>query len=413
MSREGGMSGAAGAQWQVVDVELAGRGSWSYQVMVGSGLLAEVGERTRVATGLGDRRGPQAALVHDAALPAATVQVAEKSLAAAGFAVTTISAVADETLKTLEGLGAVLSGLTAAKLERDEPVVALGGGLVGDLAGFAAAVYRRGVPVVQCPTTLLAMVDAAVGGKTAVNLRGADGTLRKNMAGCFHQPVLVLADVATLHSLEARELRGGLAECIKHALIGGAWEDSELLTFTRTVVGGVAGMAAGTADRAGLIELVTRNAELKARVVRTDEREEHSSGARATLNLGHTFGHALEVTKGLDAGPGLQGLSHGEAVGLGMIAAARCSRMLGLVGEETVALVKGMVAAAGLPTKVSGSFDPGAVAAVMKDDKKARGGRMRLVLLVSDDRIEGTKLRAELVGDVPESVVVQALKEIA
>jgi 3-dehydroquinate synthase len=407
------MNGEVRAPSRVIDVELAGRGSSSYQVVVGSGVLAELGERARAATVVGDRFGSRAALVYDAALPVETVERATDSLAAAGFAVTRAGAVADEETKTLDGLAPVLAALAGAKLERDEPVVALGGGVVGDLAGFAAAVYRRGVPVVQCPTTLLAMVDASIGGKTGVNLRGPDGTLRKNMAGCFHQPALVLADVETLRSLPARELRGGLAECVKHALIGGVWEDPELLAFTRAAVAGVGATAAGASDPSGLVELVTRNAELKARVVRTDEREEHGSGARATLNLGHTFGHALEVTPGLNAAPGLPGLSHGEAVGLGLIASARCARTLGLVGEQTVELVRGMVAATGLPTKVHGDFDPGAVAAVMKDDKKARGGRVRLVLLVSDDRILGTKLRAELVGDVPESAAVEALRGLA
>jgi 3-dehydroquinate synthetase len=405
------MSGSAGAPIQIVDVELAGRGSWSYQVVVGAGALRDLGERTLRATVVGEKRAARAMLVHDAALPAPLVEAARASLSEAGFSVSACGAVADEGLKTLDGLAPVLDAMAAARLERDEPVVALGGGLVGDLAGFAAAVYRRGVPVVQCPTTLLAMVDAAVGGKTAVNLRGAGGGLRKNMLGAFHQPCLVLADVMTLASLPARELRGGLAECIKHALIGGSWEDPDLLSFTRSVLAGVGPMASGTADPSGLVELVTRNAELKARVVRADEREEHSSGARATLNLGHTFGHALEVTHGL--GPGGGDLSHGEAVALGMIAAARCSRMLGLCGEETVDLVRSMVASAGLPTKVHAGLDAEAVAGVMKDDKKARGGRVRLVLLVKDDRVDGTGLRAELVADVPESAAAAALKEIA
>lgn len=409
------MGRASGASSRIIDVELAARGSAAYQVMVGSGTLPELGERTRIATGLGERRNPRAVVVHDASLPDATVDAAVKSLGTAGFAVTRTSAVADERLKSLAALEPILHAIAEARLERDEPVIALGGGLVGDLAGFAAAVYRRGVPLVQCPTTLLAMVDAAVGGKTAVNLRlGDDGGLRKNLAGSFHQPSLVLADVATLKSLPARELRGGLAECIKHALIGGVWNDPDLLSFTRAIVGSVGPMASGAADPSGLIELVARNAELKARVVRTDEREEHSSGARATLNLGHTFGHALEVTPGIGPGGGDAGpLSHGEAVGLGMIASARCSRMLGYVGEPVVELVRTMVAAAGLPTKVAGNFDPAAVAAVMKDDKKARGGRVRLVLLVSDDRVEGSRLRAELVADVPESAAVEALREIA
>jgi 3-dehydroquinate synthetase len=340
----------------------------AYDVVIGAGLLPSLGPRVAALC-----PGPltRAVLVHDAALPGPTVASAAESLRSAGARIEQVGLVADESRKDWASAGELLRALTACRLERDQPVVALGGGLIGDLAGFAAAVYRRGVPVIQCPTTLLAMVDASVGGKTGVNVRIGEDLL-KNMAGAFHQPRLVLADVATLGSLPDRHLRAGLAECIKHALIAGSVPGAPAGMLERTR-GAIAGVLAR--DPGVCVDIIAWSVTLKAAVVASDEREtapDHAGG-RALLNLGHTFGHAVETLPGQD-------LLHGEAVGLGLIAAATTSQALGLAGTALVDLVRGLIRAAGLPDRLAPGADAGAILDRMGHDKKVSAGRPRLVL---------------------------------
>lgn len=311
---------------------------------------------------------------------------------------------ADKSLLTAE------RGLAEAgrlRLERGDIVLTMGGGITCDVGGFIAATYRRGVRVVQCPTTLLAMVDAAVGGKTAVNLAvPADALsstkprLVKNVVGVFHQPARVVCDVSTLGTLAPRELRCGLAECLKHGLIGAIVKDARLFDWT---LANAARVLRGEARVTG--ELVARNVAAKARVVVADPFEEaqvpkgsRGTGGRMALNLGHTFAHALETLPGLSwqvranpeqavgasaaftqVGP----LKHGEAVGLGLLAAARVSGALRLASPALAARVQGALEACGLPTRVAGLPEAASVLDRMMDDKKVAGGRLRLILPVN------------------------------
>jgi 3-dehydroquinate synthase len=272
--------------------------------------------------------------------------------------------------------------MTAARHERGQPLIALGGGIVGDLAGFAAATYRRGIPLVHCPTTLLAMVDASIGGKTGVNIAlgaGAEGSLKKNMAGAFHQPTLVLSDVEVLRSLDARQFRTGLAECIKHALIGAHGGEPALLPWLEDRLPTILAQ-----DPATLVELVTRNVRLKAAIIDGDEREELPDGGRILLNLGHTFGHAIETLPHLtpDGDPAKAPLLHGEAVALGLVAAAETARELDLCDAAAVDRILAIISRCGLPVEINGLPPADRIVALMGFDKKVAEGKLRLILPV-------------------------------
>ncbi|MBA3883514.1 MAG: 3-dehydroquinate synthase, partial [Chthoniobacterales bacterium] len=267
-------------------------GMKTYEAVIGSNLLATIGARVSALV-----RGPQCAVVADsntAALFAASVR---QSLEAAGFQPLAITIRPGEKSKSLEQVGALCEQMSAAGFDRTSFVVALGGGVVGDLAGFAAAIYHRGIPYVQVPTTLLAQVDSSIGGKTAVNTPAG-----KNLLGAVHQPALVVADLDTLRTLPPRELNQGFAEIIKHAIIA----DPSLLDLLRDF------------DGRNFAALVRRNIEIKAAIVARDEHD--SSGERAILNFGHTVGHAIERACGYGR------FLHGEAVSLGMVAACEISR---------------------------------------------------------------------------------------
>jgi len=367
---------------ETVRVELAER---AYDVAVAHGLLNDLHARTTRALGAPPAR---AALIADAGLPRHTVQRAEASLREAGCAVTTIPITPSERGKSLATLETILRVLAATRHERRDPVIALGGGVVGDLAGFAAAVYRRGCPVVQCPTTLLAMVDAAVGGKTGVNLTpkaeqtSGEPELLKNFVGSFHQPALVLADVATLESLPERELRAGLAECLKHTLIAGTIDPDHGPAMSVRLDTLLPGVLAREPD--ACTAMVAANVRLKALVVAGDERElaPSAAGGRALLNLGHTFAHAIEPLAHLsptgddDDAP----LRHGEAVAIGCVAAAATSAALGLADVAFAESVRARFEAAGLPTRLVGLGSDDDLLASMGHDKKVSGGKLRLVL---------------------------------
>ena len=283
-----------------------------------------------------------------------------------------------EQAKSWQTLERVFDALLEARCGRDTLLVALGGGVVGDLAGFAAAVYQRGMPFVQVPTTLLAQVDSAVGGKTAINhARG------KNMIGAFHQPLAVVSDVTALDTLPERELRAGVAEVIKHGLALDAafvqWLESNVERLLRR-------------DREALAHAVRRSCELKARIVAEDERE---CGARALLNFGHTFGHAIEAATGYGT------WLHGEAVAAGMVMAAELSALMGHLKKTDVSRVRELLGRARLP--VAGpQLAAERLLEAMALDKKAAKGKTRFVVLESIGR-------AALRADVDERLVRQAI----
>ena len=363
---------------RTVTVSLADR---AYDVVIGTGLLHGIGERVRALVP-GVRR---ALIVVDSHLPPHHGKVAERALEGEGIDATSVMIHSSEKHKNLQTFADILNTCASRRLERTDVIVALGGGVVGDVAGFAAACYRRGLPIVQCPTTLLAMVDASVGGKTGVNLIVPDPehgpTLVKNMAGAFWQPRLVLADIDTLASLPQRQYRSGLAECIKHALLSGS-VDADLLAFTE------ASLADALAVRPEVVgQLVARNVAVKARVVEGDEREEasDSEGGRAVLNLGHTFAHAVETCPSAypDGRPEDSPLLHGEAVGLGLIAASRMSEAMDFFNGPTAENVERIVAEAGLPTRCAGVPDAESLLRTMRHDKKARAGSMRFIVPVA------------------------------
>lgn len=263
-----------------------------------------------------------------------------------------------EAYKTMDSAMTVFDGLLSRRFSRSAHLVALGGGVIGDLTGFAAACYQRGIPFIQIPTTLLAQVDSSVGGKTAVNHpRG------KNMIGAFHQPKCVIADMATLDTLPARELSAGLAEVIKYGLI----RDPDFFNWLEAHMDGLMGRDADL-----LAQAVERSCLNKAQVVAADERE---SGERATLNLGHTFGHAVET------GLGYGEVLHGEAVAIGMCQAADLSRRLGWLTETDVSRIEHLLARAGLPTVPPDALDADAFLEHMAVDKKNVEGELRVILL--------------------------------
>jgi 3-dehydroquinate synthase len=328
-----------------------GLGDRAYPIYIGSGLIQQADLFTR--------HMPQkrAALVTNETVAQLYLPRLQAVLEGAGVSVLPIVVRDGEAFKTWETLNAIYDALLSARCERRTTLIALGGGVVGDITGFAAATYLRGVPFIQVPTTLLAQVDSSVGGKTAIN-----HPLGKNMIGAFYQPAAVIADLATLSTLPPRELSAGLAEVIKYGFLGDRdfidWLDAHLEAL----------LARDPVALAFAVERCCRN---KADIVARDERE---TGDRALLNLGHTFGHAIEAALGFGR------WLHGEAVGAGMVLAARTSRQLGHLDDADVARVTAMVARAGLPVtpphlEIAQWLD------LMGHDKKVEGGRLRFVLL--------------------------------
>jgi len=326
----------------------------SHDVQVGSGLLDRLGELARAA-GLKPGR---TALVTDSNVARLFGSRAKNSLADAGFEVALIEVPAGEESKSLAALETVYDRLVEAELERSSPLFALGGGVVGDLAGFAAATYLRGLPLVQIPTTILAQVDSALGGKTAVNHRAA-----KNLIGAFYQPRLIVADVATLTTLPEREFREGLAEVIKY----GAIMDAPMVAMLERNLPAIL-----KRDPSRLEEIVDRSLRHKAAVVQSDERE---GGLRKILNYGHTIGHALEATSGYG------NYLHGEAVAIGMMAAGKLSRAYTGLSADDAARLENLITAAGLPTRLPEGLHPGEFAQTLRLDKKRAGEGIEFVLL--------------------------------
>lgn len=332
-----------------LDVQL---GSRSYPIYIGSGLLAEPELLTRH---LGN--GKVVIVTNTTVAPL----YLEKLRQPLGDRVALVKVIPDgEEHKNIAVLSDLYDALLEARCERSCTLVALGGGVIGDITGFAAATYQRGVSFVQVPTTLLAQVDSSVGGKTAVNHpRG------KNMIGAFHQPRAVIADTDTLSTLPAREFSAGLAEVVKYGLIGDAPFHEWIVRHAADIAGRDAGC---------LMEIVRRSCLNKARVVAADEREEEG-GSRALLNFGHTFGHALETATGY------RQLLHGEAVAIGMVLAARFSSALGWLPGAEVAALERLLAGFGLPVEIPAGIEGPRLLSLMRGDKKSSAGRIRLVLL--------------------------------
>jgi 3-dehydroquinate synthase len=357
----------------VIALDLGERG---YDIEVSAGALARVGERIRAAVPSIDQGG-RAALITDEGVEPHHGRAVAQAMQQQGLDTQVHVIPISEKKKTLGTVHTLYECLLESRHERGHPVVSLGGGICGDVTGFVAATYLRGVPFVQCPTTLLAMVDASVGGKTGVNMPQG-----KNLIGSFWQPDLVLADVDTLATLPQRELRCGLAECLKHGVI----RDASLFEW---IVGHHDRIAA--LDRPTLTELVTRNVQIKAAVVSADERE---AGQRAHLNFGHTFAHAIEATTQFGGK-----YKHGEAVAIGMVAAATLAAEVGLCDGSVPIRIRGAVEAMGLPA--TGTLAPTPLLLrAMGHDKKVQAGRLRLVLptaigrVVIRDDVDATQIAA-------------------
>jgi 3-dehydroquinate synthase len=346
-------------------------GERSYPILIGPALLDDAG--------LVARHVPARDVLVVTNETVAPLYLARLEAALAGKRVRSVALPDGEQHKNLAVLGRVFDALVEARLNRDACVIALGGGVVGDMAGFAAACYQRGVDFVQVPTTLLAQVDSAVGGKTGVNHPGG-----KNLIGAFHQPRAVLADLGTLRTLPPRELRAGLAEVIKYGLVA----DADFLTWIEDHIGQLLAL-----DMAALATAVQRSCAIKARIVASDEREQ---GARALLNLGHTFGHAIENASGY--GEWL----HGEAVAMGMLLAADMSQRLGHIAAADVTRVRDVLRRAELPLTAP-PIGAARALELMGMDKKVLAGRIRLVLL----RQLGQGI---VTGDYPAEVLQQTLQ---
>lgn len=358
---------------QTLSVALAER---SYPIHVGTGLLS----RADLILSCLSRKN--VAVVTNTTVAPLYLETLAGALARAGVEVVRIVVPDGEDHKDWNTLNSVFDTLLEKRCGRDTTIVALGGGVIGDLAGFAAATYQRGVQYVQVPTTLLSQVDSSVGGKTAIN-----HPLGKNMIGAFHQPRLVLADMDALKTLPERELRSGLAEVIKHGLIRDA-------AFFGWLEANIERLLARDAE--ALSHAVMRSIEIKAEIVSLDERE---TGLRRVLNFGHTFGHAIET--GLGYGAWL----HGEAVAAGMAMASDLSTQLGYLSEADTARIRALLQRAGLPIAAKG-IDPEKMRQLMSGDKKVKEGRINFVLL---ERLGIATLR----DDVPASTVDRTLSRLA
>jgi 3-dehydroquinate synthase len=363
-----------------VDVALGDR---AYDIVIGRDVLASLGKRIAAL-----RPGARTAIVTDRTVARHWLAKTEASLTEAGIATSHVIVEEGEGSKSYGVLEKASEALIAAKIERNDLVVALGGGVVGDLAGFAAAILRRGVDFVQVPTSLLAQVDSSVGGKTGIN-----SPQGKNLIGAFHQPVLVVADTAVLDTLSPRQFRAGYAEVAKYGLLG----DEAFFTWLEN---NHAGIFSGGGAREHAIATSCR---AKAAIVARDERE---NGERALLNLGHTFGHALEAATGFS-----DRLFHGEGVSVGMVLAAQLSAQLGMIADDDAVRIKRHLADVGLPTALQeiagfaqeGLADADALMALMAQDKKVKRGRLTFILLQAIGR-------AVIAPDVEPSLVRDFLK---
>lgn len=326
----------------------------SYTIRIGADALGDIGK-----VSLRHFRGARALVVTDANVAPLYAEKTLDSLAAAGVQASLLRIPAGEASKSMRQLSRILDKMASLRLDRGCGAVALGGGVVGDIAGFAAAVFLRGVPYVQAPTTLLAQVDSAVGGKTAI-----DHKLGKNLVGAFHQPIAVVSDTSSLGTLPEREFRAGLAEVVKHAAIA----DARLFSFLEKNEAPILERDEGVMER-----IVATNCRIKARVVEQDERE---GGLRQILNYGHTLGHAVEALAGYSSE-----LLHGEAVAIGMAAASRISCAMGRCAAGDVERLTALLDRFGLPTRMAEPPRLAVLKRLLASDKKTRRGSPRFVLM--------------------------------
>ncbi|MBB4171742.1 MULTISPECIES: 3-dehydroquinate synthase [unclassified Rhizobium] len=372
------MNAIASASERKVHVPLGER---AYDILIGPGLIARAG--AEIAARL---KGRKAAVITDAHVAPLYLDALVQSLEAAGIASATLVLPAGEKTKSFEHLMTVCDKVLEARIERNDYVIALGGGVIGDLSGFAAGIVRRGVRFVQVPTSLLSQVDSSVGGKTGINSRHG-----KNLIGVFHQPDLVLADTDVLNSLSAREFRAGYAEVAKYGLI----DKPDFFAWLE------ANWQAVFAGGAARIEAIATSCQAKSDVVVADERE---TGQRALLNLGHTFGHALEAATAYDSAR----LVHGEGVSIGMVLAHEFSARMNLASPDDAGRVERHLKAVGLPTRMAeipGTLPPAEVLMdAIAQDKKVKGGKLTFILT----RGIGQSFVA---NDVPASEVLSFLKE--
>ena len=349
-------------------------GSNSYYINIGPGLLMQTGQKLK-EIGFSDK----VVIITDPTVKSLYGNTLKQSLVSSGFKVLFLEVPEGEEQKSLETAGRLYHQLTDFYAERTTPILALGGGVIGDLSGFVAATYLRGVPLVEIPTTLLAQGDSSIGGKVAVN-----HGLLKNKIGAFYQPSLVISDITTLKTLPPRELSDGLAEIIKH----GAILDGEFFNYLEENLDQIKSL-----DNRALETIVFRSAKIKAEVVEKDERD---FGLRNILNFGHTVGHAIESVLELK-------VWHGEAVALGMLAEARISNRLGILDKNELVRLKGVIARAGLPTEMP-SLQPEGLIQAMKHDKKIMQGKIRFVLPKSIGNVFIT-------DEVSPSIIEQVLVE--
>lgn len=356
-------------------------GERSYDILIGPGLIARAGHE--IAARL---KGRKAAIITDEHVAPLYLGALAASLEAAGIVATQLVLPAGEKTKSFEHLMAVCDAVLDARVERNDAVIALGGGVIGDLAGFAAGIVRRGVRFVQIPTSLLAQVDSSVGGKTGINTHHG-----KNLIGVFHQPDLVLADADVLNTLSEREFRAGYAEVAKYGLI----DKPEFFTWLEANWKNV--FAGGSAR----IEAIAASCQAKADVVAADERE---NGPRALLNLGHTFGHALEAATEYDS----RRLVHGEGVAIGMVLAHEFSARLNLASPDDARRVEAHLKAVGLPVRMSeipGMLPPADVLMdAIAQDKKVKSGKLTFILTHGIGQ-------SFVADDVPASEVLSFLRE--
>jgi 3-dehydroquinate synthase len=348
----------------------------SYLIIVGSGVLSKLGTRLKQI-----KIGNNAFIITNSGLKARFGKKLNSALVKAGISFCYKLIPDTEHSKSLTVAARVLSELPSCDRNKGVFIVALGGGVAGDLSGFVASIYRRGIPYIQLPTSLLAQVDSSIGGKTAVDLRQG-----KNLAGSFYQPKLVLSDIDFLKTLDKKQLSSGLAEVIKYAVIA----DRELFVYLEKNLPRLLAK-----DRSSLEFIVARCAAIKARIVSLDEKEE--KGLRTVLNFGHTLGHAIEA-----AGK-FSGYSHGEAVGLGMLAACGISRELGLLGESDLKRIESLVSRSGLPTRIKGLSFAKIISAHYLD-KKFIGAKNRFVLACGIGR-------AKVKAGISLEIIKRSLKE--
>lgn len=346
-----------------------------YEVLIGSHLLPNIGSKMK-ELGLQDK----AVIISNPVVNQYYGDIVKNSLEAAGFKVAIMEVPDGEDQKSLQQAGKLFEFLSEIQAERKTPILALGGGVIGDLAGFVAATYMRGVPLVQLPTSLLSQVDSSVGGKVAVN----HGRLKNNI-GSFYQPEMVITDISTLRTLPMQELENGLAEVIKYGII----RDVELFALIEANVEKIK-----LVDEQMLEDVVSRCVSIKAAIVEQDERD---LGLRNVLNFGHTIGHAVETVSDF-------AISHGRSVAIGMVAASVISQRMGLLAETDLERIQSVIKRVGLPVKIPG-LDIRRMAEAMEHDKKKVGGKIRMVLARG---IGETFIREE----VDASMVEQAMKAL-